>query len=252
MDVRIRGVGSLSVLGPLVLAACAPAASAGPRSPDPHFEQEVPAMTQQLLDSFATGDKSVWERYADDALVYVTEDNEVKSKPQFLLDLQPLPAGFRGTARVADFRATRAGDVLVSTYLVEETEIAYGQTLHARYRTTDTWHLTGAGYRLLSSEVYAVPHDPAATRLPDAALDQYVGSYHIDRSTGLRLRRDGDHLVAEREGRPPQSWIAEAPDVFFSPGRPRTRRIFVRDAAGAVKGFVDRREGEDLVWNRDG
>lgn len=33
--------------------------------------------------------------------------------------------------------------------------------------------------------------------------------------------------------------------MFFAPGKPRTRRIFIRDANGAITGFVDRREGID-------
>jgi hypothetical protein len=38
--------------------------------------------------------------------------------------------------------------------------------------------------------------------------------------------------------------------VFFAAGQPRTRRIFVRDAAGRIVGFVDRREGEDVRWTK--
>jgi hypothetical protein len=41
---------------------------------------------------------------------------------------------------------------------------------------------------------------------------------------------------------------AEAPDVFFVPGQPRVRKIFLRDASGHVTGFVDRREGRDVKW----
>ena len=32
--------------------------------------------------------------------------------------------------------------------------------------------------------------------------------------------------------------------------RQRTRRIFQRDSSGAVTGFVDRREGHDIVWRK--
>jgi hypothetical protein len=35
------------------------------------------------------------------------------------------------------------------------------------------------------------------------------------------------------------------------PGQPRTRKIFQRNSEGKITGFVDRREGEDLVWRRD-
>jgi len=64
------------------------------------------------------------------------------------------------------------------------------------------------------------------------------------------VRPDGDHLVAERTGRAPQLLLPESGDVFFTPGHPRTRRIFLRAPDGGVVGFADRREGTDLVWTR--
>ena len=38
--------------------------------------------------------------------------------------------------------------------------------------------------------------------------------------------------------------------MFFVRGRPRTRRIFIRDEDGAITGFVDRREGIDIRWTK--
>jgi hypothetical protein len=46
--------------------------------------------------------------------------------------------------------------------------------------------------------------------------------------------------------------LVEVHDVLFTPGQPRTRKIFQRDANGKVTGFLDRRGGEDVVWRRDG
>jgi len=51
-------------------------------------------------------------------------------------------------------------------------------------------------------------------------------------------------------GRPRKALRLESPDVFFVPGEPRTRRIFQRDAAGRVTGFLERRESWDLPWKR--
>jgi ketosteroid isomerase-like protein len=239
-----------SVLVSCASAACAPGAPPA-RVEARQGESEIYAMTQQLLDAFATGDKAVWDRYTDGALVYVNENDQVRTKAQFLAELEPLPSGFRGTARLTEPQFTRVGEVAVVTYIIDETEVAYGQTVHARYRATDTWRPTPNGYRLLASEVYAVPRDPPAIQLSDAALDEYVASYRLDPRTTLRLRRDGTRLIAERAGHPPQAWLTEARDVFFAPGFPRTRRMFTRDANGRVKGFADRREGEDLVWVRE-
>jgi ketosteroid isomerase-like protein len=55
-------------------------------------------------------------------------------------------------------------------------------------------------------------------------------------------------LTGARTGRPAVTYQPEVADVFFAPGKPRTRRIFLRDEKGAVTGFVDRREGIDVRW----
>src|SRR4029077_4960471 len=81
-------------------------------------------------------------------------------------------------------------------------------------------------------------------------LAEFAGWYSLSAATRQEIRRDGDHLVAERAGRAPQVLLPESGDVFFTPGRPRTRRIFTRDADGRVSGFADRREGTDLAWTR--
>jgi hypothetical protein len=74
--------------------------------------------------------------------------------------------------------------------------------------------------------------------------------YSLSPATRQTIRREGDHLVVERAGREAQLLLPESGDVFFSPGRPRTRRIFMRAPDGRVSGFADRREGTDLVWTR--
>jgi len=206
--------------------------------------------TQALLDAIAPGQRAVWEHYTDPGFTYVTEDNEVKDRDAVLQDLQPLPPGSSGWILVEDFRCTDFGAFAVTTYVLNEHETIEGHELHARYRATDTWRSTAAGWRWVAGQVYAIPEDPPRTELPGPRLEDYAGSYSLSTKTRQVIRRDGDHLVAEREGRTPQLLLPESGDVFFTPGRPRTRRIFMRAADGQVSGFADRREGTDLVWTR--
>lgn len=42
----------------------------------------------------------------------------------------------------------------------------------------------------------------------------------------------------------------ETDTVFLTPGAPRTRKLFVRDASGRVTRMIDRRDGRDIVWTR--
>jgi Domain of unknown function (DUF4440) len=206
--------------------------------------------TQALVDAIAPGERSVWERYTDPAFVYVTEDNEVKTREQSLDDLKPLPSGYSGWIDVQEFQCRDFRTFAVTTYIMDEHETVEGHALHARYRGSDTWRATPAGWRLVASQVYAVPSDPPRVELPSARLAEYEGVYGLSPETRETIHRDADHLVVERHGRAPQILLPESGDVFFTPGRPRTRRIFTRASDGSVTGFADRREGTDLGWTR--
>ena len=205
--------------------------------------------TQALVDAFAPGERSVWEHYTDPAVIYVTEDNEVKNRMQLLDWLKPLLAGSSGWIVVQEFRCTDFGGFAVTTYLMDEHETIEGHELHARYRGSDTWRATADGWRLVAAQVYAIPQDPPRGEAASALVD-YAGTYRLSAITRQSIRQDGDHLVAERPGRAPQLLLPESGDVFFSPDHPRTRRIFLRAPDGRVVGFADRREGTDLVWTR--
>jgi len=205
--------------------------------------------TQALVDALAPGQSAVWEHYTDPALIFVTEDNEVQDRTQLLAGIKPLPPGSSGWIVVEEFRCTDFGSFAVTTYIMDEHETIEGHELHARYRGSDTWHATPGGWRLVAEQVYAIPLDPARGE-PASALTQYEGVYSLSPITRQTIRRDGDHLLADRPGRDSQILLPETGDVFFTPGRPRTRRIFSRAADGRVVGFADRREGTDLVWTR--
>jgi len=205
--------------------------------------------TQALVDALAPGERAVWEHYADASLIYVTEDNEVKSRKQLLEEMKPLPAGSSGWIMVEEFHCSDFGGFAVTTYVMDEHEAIEGHELHARYRGSDTWRATAGGWRLVAAQVYAIPQDPPRGRAASTLAD-YEGVYELSAAARQLIRNEGDHLVAERAGRAPQLLLPESGDVFFTPGRPRTRRIFTRAPDGRVDGFAERREGIDLSWQR--
>jgi len=205
--------------------------------------------TQALVDALAPGRTAVWEHYADPGLTYVTEDNEVKSRKQLLAEMQPLPPGSSGWIAVQEFRCTDFGSFAVTTYVMDEHETIEGQELHARYRGSDTWRATADGWRLAAAQVYAIPLDPPRGEAASVLTD-YAGQYALSGTTRQTIRLERDQLVADRPGRPLQLLLPETGDVFFTPGRARIRRIFMRAPDGQVRGFAERREGTDLLWTR--
>jgi hypothetical protein len=226
----------------LALAGCATAA--GARTPA-NSEAVLRTQTQALLDAVTAGDSRVWDRY-----VYLSEAGEIETKAQLLDEVKPLPAGISGKIELGRFEVRQFGDTAIVLHVDEESENYFGHQLHAQYLNTATWRLGPGGWRLISQQVLASLLDPPAIALPADQLDEYVGTYQLTDAISYTIRRDGDQLVGQRDSRPPQMLKVEARDVLFVPGQPRSRKIFLRDGAGKVTRFADRREARDVVWLR--
>lgn len=174
----------------------------------------------------------------------------MESKAQLLAELKPLPAGISGKIALGRFEVRQHGDSAVVLHVDEEDKDYFGHPIHAQYLTTATWRLGPGGWKLIATQVLAMLIDPRAIALPAAQLDEYTSTYQLTEAIHYMIRRDGDHLIGERTGRPAQELRVEARDVMFVPGQPRSRKIFQRDAGGRITGFADCREARDVVWTR--
>jgi ketosteroid isomerase-like protein len=220
----------------------------------PGTEEDIAAIlarqTQEMLDAVSSGDASVWDRYLAPDAVYTDESGNVTGKADLVKEIAPFPKNISGKLKVADFAVHEHGSTAIATYVSVETEEYFGQTLHARYRETDTWIATPDGWRLVAAQLMALRDDPPAATVPSSRLDEYVGTYRLTPEVTYTIRRDGDHLVAQRSGRTAERLENESGDVFFIPGKNRLRTIFQRGADGKVTGFVERRETWDVRWIR--
>jgi ketosteroid isomerase-like protein len=207
------------------------------------------ARDQALMDAVTAGDPKVWDAALAPDVIYLDEAGEINSRADLLKQIQPLPPGISGRITLSDYKVTLHGDTAAVFYTSNEEENFHGQLLKARYLTTAAWHKADGDWKLVLVHVYAVLHEPPSITLGPQELDAYAGRYAAGDLVYV-IRRDGDHLVGGREGRPPATLKAELHDVFFVPGQLRTRKIFQRDAKGGITGFIDRREGIDVVWIR--
>ena len=237
----------------LLAASTLPLATAAPASPlDEYAADTIQTQAQALCDAISAGDAAVWDRLLHAAVVYTDEEGVVSGKAALVAQISPLPKGISGVLKVTQFQAHRQGDIVIANYVNDETENYHGQIVHCQYRNTDTWIATGDGWRLLAVQALALRTDPPAVILPAADLAAVTGRYRLADDVHFEVRRAAaGGIEGQQTGGKPRPLMPEARDVFFNPGRPRYRFLFIRDGGRVVR-MIERREAWDLTWTRVG
>ncbi|HEX3674437.1 MAG TPA: nuclear transport factor 2 family protein [Rhizomicrobium sp.] len=204
---------------------------------------------QEMADAVAVGNVAVWDKYLDPGVIYGEEDDSYKGKAEMLKEIVPLPKGLGGEIKIVLLSYAQDGDTATALFRQVETEHYYGQTIHANYLTNTVWKKRADGWKQIAGQVLAEKTDPPAMAAPPAQLAQYAGSYRLkDSDPVTTLAVTDGKLIGTRGAHKPAEWKQETPDVFFVAGDPRIRKIFQRDAAGHITGFIERRESWDIVW----
>ena len=212
---------------------------------------EFRARDQALLDGIGTGDKAVWERTLSPDAIYIDENGAIYSKPQVIKEMiVPLPPRVSGHLDIASYQLQVKGDTALVVHKDDEFESWHGHALKAQYIMSETWRRENGAWKLAMVHVYVVPKDPPAVSLAPAKLDEYAGRYKAAAELLDTIARGGAKLTLSFNGKPAKPLLVESPDMLFIPGEPRFRYIFQRGAAGRITGFIERREGENILWKR--
>jgi ketosteroid isomerase-like protein len=217
---------------------------------DSELQMQLRAKDQAMVDAFVTGDRAVFDAAMAPDAVYLDENGRRMDRAAFLADIKPLPPNISGHIELADYTLSHFGDLATVTFTEVETEDYHGQILHANYLTSETWRNTSSGWKLAMVQTMAVLKDPPEVQLPRRDWAAYTGTYRAAPDLLYEVKIEGGRLVGGLVGDAAAPLHAELKDVFFIAGRPRTRKIFQRNPQGAITGYVDRREGEDVVWTK--
>ena len=233
-----------ATLLPILLAVCASV----------HANDDVAALikrqSQEFSDASASGDAKALAKYLDDRVLFMNEGGDMPTKKEIVDGAQPPASGMSNQLTQENFKVEVHGNVAVTSFTDVSTLRFHGQTVHAKYLSTEVWLREAAGWKMISSQTMAAQDDPPAIALPASALDDYVGTYQVSADFSYRIERNGDGLTGIAQGGKPVVLKVELRDVLFTPGLPRIRRIFQRDEHGKVSGFTSRREGHDIVFKR--
>jgi hypothetical protein len=220
-----------------------------PQEPTQITQQELVRRTQEMMDALVPGNKRPWEKYFADDAIYSDEKGRVMNKKELVEDIAPLPKGYSGTIKVVNAQSRIIGDTAVLSYDSDETEAIFGQELHARYHTVDTWMRRNSKWQVIATQAHRYYEDPSAGEIDPKRLDTYVGTYELGPGVQAVVSREGDRLFHQRTGRPRMELFPEASDIFFRKGV-EGRILFLAGQNGKADTLIDRRNNEDVRWKR--
>jgi ketosteroid isomerase-like protein len=233
-------------------AAVSLAAPASAAMSDPQLSELLKKQTQAFSEAGQNGDAATIARYLDPDVAFTNETGEIATKKEIVDSTSPPPPGAGSRhIEVTNWVLHRQGqDLATATFIDQLTQDFHGQQLVLRFQSTETWAKRKEGWKMIASHTMNAPRDPAAITLSPAELDEYVGTYQLDSTYSVKIARDGEGLTASANAAPGVAMKVEVKDVLFIPGAFNVRRIFQRDQAGHVIGYISRRDGSDLILKK--
>ena len=212
-------------------------------------QDELLLRTQQIFDAIVPADKTPFQKYFAEDVMFHDEKGRAMNKTQLLEDITPLPNGYSGSIKVVNPQSLIVGTTAIFTYDCDETETIFGQEMHARYRQTDTWLYRNHQWQIAAAQVMRYYEDPAPGQDDPKLFPEFVGTYELAPGVQMIVTSDGNNLYSQRGGRPKVRLIPEATYIFFIKGV-EGRRLFRRAANGQVDALIDRRNNEDVIWKK--
>lgn len=207
------------------------------------------ATTQRLMDAITFGDTAIWAANLSPRWFLTDEEGRHLTRSEFLRELHGLPSGQNGQLRVLNGQLLAAPNVAVLTYDTDEWHNFYGQELRTRFHQTDTWVHEKGGWKMLASQITALPTPIAGRAVPARLLEDYAGSYDLTKEISLRIVASDSGLSLVRGASPPERLYAIDDRIFIRHGV-RGFWIFERDEKGAVYRLVNWRDNNAVRWRR--
>lgn len=237
--------------GPLLAAIALAAATARPSlaQVSPADSAAFVAITQQLMDAITNGDSSVWAPHLSPRWFITDEEGQHVPRTEFLAGLRGLPAGQRGQLKVTRWHLVGGPQVAVLSYDIDEWHDFYGQELRTRFHATDTWVREDGAWKMLASQMTALPTPIPGRRVARRLLVQYEGRYALTPEIVLRVAVRDSGLVLIRSNGTPEPLYALDDRIFIRHGV-RGFWVFERNEQGAVTQLVNWRDNNAVVWRR--
>jgi len=203
--------------------------------------------TQAFSDAGQRGDGAAMAKMLDPDLIFFNETGEKATRAD-LAGATPAAADAAiRTITTTDWDCKVHGTVAVTSFI---DVLEQGKPGEMKFRSVETWRKAGYSWMMIGSETLTLQQDPDPVTLAGKALDEYAGIYEAGANMRFTFVHQGNDLVASLNGAAETAQEAQARDIFFTPGRGTTPKVFQRGDDGKIIGFIYLRGKNSLVFKR--
>ena len=202
--------------------------------------------TQAFSDAGQRGDGAAMGKLLDPDVIFFNETGDRATRAD-MASATPPPAGTAiRSITTTDWDCRVYGNVAVTSFI---DVLEQGSATEMKFRSVETWRKVGAAWKMIGSETLTLAQDPDAVVLEPKALDEYAGSYQAP-DMKFTFTHKGGELVASLNGGADSAQKAQSRDVFFTPGRGSTPKVFQRGDDGKITGFIYLRGKNSILFKR--
>ncbi len=203
--------------------------------------------TQAFSDAGQRGDGAAMAKMLDHDVIFFNETGEKATRADMAGATPPAAGTAIRAIATTDWDCRMYGDVAVTSFI---DVVEQGHPNEMNFRSVETWRKTGAAWKMIGSETLTLQQDPDPVMLDGKALDEYAGSYEAGAGMKFTFVRRGKDLVASLNGGTETTQLAQARDIFFTPGHGTTPKVFQRADNGKIIGFIYLRGKNSIVFKR--
>jgi Domain of unknown function (DUF4440) len=202
--------------------------------------------TQSFSDAGQRGDGAAMGRLLDANVIFFNETGDKSTRADLVSATPPAAGAPIRTITTTDWDCHVYGKVAVTSFI---DVLEQGSPTEMKFRSVETWMKSGATWKMIGSETLTLVQDPDSVVLEPKVLDEYAGNYEAANMKFVFIHKDGE-LVASLNGGAESAQKAQSRDIFFTPGRGSTPKVFQRSDDGKITGFVYLRGKNSIVFKR--
>jgi hypothetical protein len=203
--------------------------------------------TQAFSDAGQRGDGAAMAEMLDPSVIFFNETGEKATRADLAASTPPAAGTPIRAIATTEWDCKIYGDIAVTSFI---DVLERGSPTEAKFRSVETWRKDRSSWKMIGSETLALQQDPEPVVLDGATLDEYAGRYEGGPKLQFTFSHKGGELVASLNGGAETAQKAQARDIFFTPGRGTTPKVFQRGSDGKIISFIYLRGRNSVVFKR--